>query len=96
MGEKFMTWNEFEKKLNITPEQEEQIRFEMEIIDATIKAREKEELTQRELSKKCGIKQSAIARMEKLKSRPRVDTLMKLLYSMGYTLKVVPLYKTKK
>ena len=37
MGEKFMTWNEFEKKLNITPEQEEQIRFEMEIIDATIK-----------------------------------------------------------
>ena len=96
MGEKFMTWNEFEKKLNITPEQEEQIRFEMEIIDATIKAREKEELTQRELSKKCGIKQSAIARMEKLKSRPRVDTLMKLLYSMGYTLKVVPLDKTKK
>ena len=91
MGEKFMTWDEFEKELNITPEQEEQIRFEMEIIDATIKAREKAKLSQRDLSKKSGIKQSAIARIERLKSTPRVDTLMKLLYSMGYTLKVVPI-----
>ena len=96
MGEKFMTWDELEKELNITPEQEEQIRLEMEIIEATIKAREKEKLTQRDLSKKSGIKQSAIARIERLKNSPRIDTMMKLLYSMGYTLKVVPLDETKK
>jgi len=96
MGEKFMTWDEFEKKLNITPEQEEQIRLEMEIIDATIKAREKEKLSQRDLSQKSGIKQSAIARIERLKNSPRIDTMMKLLYSMGYTLKVVPIDKTNK
>ncbi|MBP3255760.1 MAG: helix-turn-helix domain-containing protein [Clostridia bacterium] len=96
MEKKFATWDEFEKELDITSEQEEQIRLEMEIIDATIKAREKQKLTQRELSKRSGIKQSAIARLEKSKNSPRVDTLMRLLYSMGYTLKVVPLNKINK
>lgn len=96
MEKKFTTWDEFEKELDITSEQEEQIRLEMEIIDATIKAREKQKLTQRELSKRSGIKQSAIARLEKSKNSPRVDTLMRLLYSMGYTLKVVPLNKINK
>ena len=36
---KFKTWKEVRKTLNITPEQEEEIRIESEIIKATIKAR---------------------------------------------------------
>ena len=36
---KFQTWEEFEKELNILPEEEEEIRLEMELIEATIKAR---------------------------------------------------------
>lgn len=96
MSEKLLKWEEFEKTLNLTPEQEEEIRLEEELIEATIKAREEKKLTQRELSKLSGIKQPAIARLEKRVNSPTVDTLMKLLFSMGYTLKVVPLEDVKK
>lgn len=96
MIEKELTWEEVRKNLNITPEQEEEIKLEMEIMEATIEARKKAQLSQRELSKKTGIKQPAIARIEKGIGSPRVSTLMKLLYPIGYTLRVVPLNKNKK
>ena len=96
MIEKELTWEEVRKNLNITPEQEEEIKLEMEIMEATIEARKKAQLSQRGLSKKTGIKQPAIARIEKGIGSPRVSTLMKLLYPIGYTLRVVPLNKNKK
>ena len=96
MIEKELTWEEVRKSLNITPEEEEEIKLEMEIMEATIEARKKAELSQRELSKKTGIKQPAIARIEKGIGSPKVSTLMKLLYPIGYTLRVVPLDKNKK
>lgn len=92
----YISWEELEKKLNITPEQEAEIRLEMDIIEATIKARKENGLTQRELSKKSGVKQPAIARIEKCINSPQTSTLIKLLYPMGYTLRVVPIKKTKK
>lgn len=91
MREQFTKWEEFEEKLNISPEQEEEIRLEMDIIKATIEARKSNKLTQRELSKKSGIKQPVIARIEKCVNSPQTSTLIKLLYPMGYTLRVVPL-----
>lgn len=93
MTEKFTTWDEFEKELNITPEQELEIQLQMDIIQATIEARKKNKLTQRELSKKSGVKQPVIARIEKCVNSPQTSTLIKLLYPMGYTLRVVPLDK---
>ena len=77
-------------------EQEIEIQLEMDIIRATIDARKTKNLSQRELSKKTGIKQPAIARIESRARSPRVTTLLKLLYPMGYTLKVVPIKKEKK
>lgn len=96
MSEKELTWEEVKKNLNITPEEEEEIKLEMEIMEATIEARKKAELSQRDLSKKTGIKQPAIARIEKGIGSPRVSTLIKLLYPIGYTLRVVPINKNKK
>jgi len=87
----YITWEEVEKNLNLTEEQELAIQLEVDIMKATIEARKQNKLTQRELSKKSGIKQSAIARIEKCINSPQVSTLMKLLYPMGYTLKVVPI-----
>ena len=95
MSDKFTTWDEFEKELKISPEQEQEIRLEMDIIEATIQARKNNKLTQRELSKRSGIKQPSIARIERRMTSPRTDTLIKLLYPMGYTLRVVPLDETK-
>ena len=74
---------------------EEEIRVEEEIIQAVIKARKEKNLTQQQLSDISGIKQPAIARIENGTNSPMVSTLMKMLYSMGYTLKVVPLEKER-
>lgn len=95
MSKGLTNWKKFEEELNITPEQEAEIRLEMDIINATIEARKKNNLTQRELSKKSGITQSVIARIEKCVNSPQTNTLIKLLYPMGYTLRVVPLDKVK-
>lgn len=89
----YISWKDVKKKLEISPEQEAEIKLEQEIIEATIEARKKCNLTQRELSKKSGIKQPVIARIEKYANSPQTNTLIKLLYPMGYTIKVVPLKK---
>ena len=92
-NEKWETWEDVKKQLNISPEQQAEIQLEMDIIEATIEARKKSKLTQRELSEKSGIKQPVIARLEKYANSPQTNTLIKLLYPMGYTLRVVPLEK---
>ncbi len=86
-----ITWEELKKELSNTPEQNVAIQLEIELIEATIKARESANMTQRELAEKSGMKQSAIARIEKMKVSPSVDTLNHLLCQLGYRLKVVPL-----
>ena len=96
MNKDFTEWDDFEKELNISSRQETEIQLEMEIIKATVEARKKSNLSQRDLSKISGIKQPAIARIESLRGSPRIATIMTILNSMGYTLKVVPLNKTKK
>ena len=96
MNEKELTLQDVEKSLNLTPEEELEIQLEMDIIKATIEARKKSGLTQRELAKKANIKQPVIARLESRARSPRVSTLMKILYPMGYTLRVLPIEKKKK
>lgn len=91
MSEKELTWNEVRNDLEITPEEEAEIQLEIDLIEATIAARKRCNLTQRELSEKTGIKQPAIARIESRARSPQASTLIKLLYPMGYTLRVVPI-----
>ena len=91
MNKKELTWEDVKESLNFTPEEEAEIQLEEDIIEATIEARKKSNLSQRELSKKTGIKQPAIARIESRSRSPQASTLIKLLYPMGYTIRVVPL-----
>lgn len=91
----YISWEEVKQDLNFSPEQEAEIQLEMDIIQATIEARKKSKLTQRDLAKKSGIKQPVIARIEKYVNSPQTSTLIKLLYPMGYTLRVVPLDNVK-
>ena len=53
--------------------------------------RKKSKLSQKELGEKAGMKQPAIARIENRTRSPQASTLIKMLYPMGYTLRVVPL-----
>lgn len=96
MNKKFEKWEDFEKELNITPEEEIEINLEMDIIKATIEARKSLNITQTELSKRTGIKQPAIARFENGTHSPTINTLIKLLVPMGYGIKVVNLKNNKR
>ena len=90
-------WKDVRKEIEeeLTPEEREEIELEKEIIRATIEARKKANLTQKELSEKTGIIQPSIAKIEKFARVPQYTTLIKLLYPLGYTLKVVPIDKKK-
>ena len=94
---KFKNWKDVKKEIesDFTAEELEEIELEKQIILATIDARKESNLTQQELSEKTGIIQSSIAKIENFARTPQYTTLIKLLYPMGYTLRVVPLEKAK-
>lgn len=94
MSEKLTTFAEYmndETKVS----KEEKVRVELltSVIGKLIEAREEKGLSQRELAELCGIKQPALARVESFKSSPQIDTLLKILSPLGYTLSVVPIKK---
>ena len=92
---KFRNWKDVKKEIesDFTDEELEEMELEKQIILATIEARKESNLTQQELSEKTGIIQPSIAKIESFVRTPQYTTLMKLLYPMGYTLRVVPLKK---
>ncbi len=61
----------------------------VKIIDKVVKARENLGLTQRDLAKKCGIKQPALARIETYKVIPKINTLIKLADAVGISIEAV-------
>ncbi len=91
-------WEDVKSEIeqNFTKEDLKEIDFEMQIIEATIEARKKKKISQQELSKLTGITQSSIARVESGTHSPSMNTLIRMLTPMGYTLKVVPIKKINK
>lgn len=85
------TWDEVRKELELTEEDERIIEIEKSLIEEMIKNREEQGLSQAGLAKKCNVKQPSIARMEKNTHSPQVDSLLRVLISMGYTLQIVPI-----
>ena len=88
---KFKNWKDVEKELNFSPNEDAEMQLEIDLIKDVIEARKKSRLTQRELSEKSGVIQPSIAKIESLSRSPQASTLIKLLYPMGYTIRVVPL-----
>ena len=72
------------EKVKETVEVAEQLA---EIINAITDARIEQGLSQRDLARKSGIKQSAIARMESIQAIPRLDTLSKVSRSLDIRIK---------
>ncbi len=84
------SWEELEKEL-FTPEEIAASDLRVALIGEMIKAREGHGLTQRDMEKLSGVAQPVIARMEKGKTSPSIDTVLKLLVPLGMTLKVAPI-----
>ncbi len=93
MSKNLGTMEELFKNVKFTKEEKEMIRLEKELIEACIKGRKRKNITQVELSEMTGIPQPTIARIEAQTNSPKVDTLMKYLYALGYSLTVVPIKK---
>ena len=74
----------------ITDDEKYKIDFEVSLIGKLIEARECKGLSQKQLADMCGLKQSAIARLERMGATPQIDTLMKVLKPLGYRLEIVP------
>lgn len=83
-------WNDPEF---IDDTQKEKINREVALIGKFIEARNKKGISQRELARICGLRQPAIARMESRKTTPKIDTVLKALEPLGYTLDIVPIKK---
>ena len=61
-----------------------------DIIDDFISIRKKTHMTQTEVAKKAELHQAAVGRVENKSTSPRIDTMLKMLNTMGYTLAIVP------
>lgn len=83
-------WDDLEKQL-FTPEQIAESDARVAIINEMIRAREEEGITQKQLEVMSGVKQPVISRMEKGNVDPQLSTVLKLLTSLGKTIKIVPM-----
>lgn len=75
----------------LTPEEIAESNLRVALIGELIKARQEKGLSQKKLEELSGVKQPIIARMEKGLTSPQLDTILKVLASLGKTLAVVPL-----
>ena len=84
------SWDEIEREL-FTPEEIAASNLRVSLIGELIKARQEKGISQKKLEELSGVKQPIIARMEKGKTSPQIDTVLKVLAPLGKTLAIVPL-----
>lgn len=89
------SWEEVRKDL-FTDEEINASNMRVAVINEFISARKEKGISQKELEKLSGVKQPVIARLETGNVSPQVDTLLKLLASVGKTLAVVPMKENYK
>ncbi|MBQ7883471.1 MAG: XRE family transcriptional regulator [Phascolarctobacterium sp.] len=76
---------------NFSPEEIKLIEAKAKILGEIIDARKELSLTQKRIEELSGIKQPMIAKIENGNANPSLDSLLRILISMGKTLKVVPI-----
>ena len=86
------SWTDVRKEI-FTDEEISASNMRVAVINEFITARKEKGISQKELEKLSGVKQPVIARLETGNVSPQVDTLLKLLASVGKTLAVVPMDK---
>lgn len=87
------TWKTLREELNLTAEDEKVIALEKKLIETIVHIREEKGLTQAQLAKLCDVKQPLISRIESSTHSPQIDSLLRILVPLGYTLQIVPIQK---
>ena len=88
---KYTTWKQFKKELLRDPEFKklyEESEPEYQLARSLIAARIKKDLTQAQLAKRAGTKQSAISRIEGMTTLPSLSTLKKLSKALKIPLEI--------
>jgi ribosome-binding protein aMBF1 (putative translation factor) len=88
---KFISHKELKRKVYKRPgvrKAHEELELEFKILDALVRARIEKNLTQRELAKKIGIAQSALARFESGRGNPTLSFIQKVTSGLGLHLTV--------
>lgn len=75
----------------LTPEEIAESDLRVALIGELIRARQQKGISQMKLEELSGVKQPVIARMEKGRTIPQIDTVLKVLAPLGKTLAVVSL-----
>jgi DNA-binding XRE family transcriptional regulator len=83
-------WSDVRGEL-YTQEEIAESNLRVALIGEIIQARQELGISQKQLEAMSGVKQPVIARMEKGYTSPRLDTILKILASLGKTLAIVPL-----
>ena len=94
-GETFTTFEDLWESSNLTQAEKEEIEFETKLMGKLIEAREQRGISQKRLAELSGLKQPAIARLERMQATPQIDTLFRVLKPLGYTLAIVPDTQTR-
>ena len=85
------TWKTLREELDLTEEDEKVIALEKKLIETMVQIREEKGMTQAQLAKLCDVKQPLIARIESAAHSPQIDSLLRILVPLGYTLQIVPI-----
>ena len=90
-GTEFTTFDDLwnDPKL-LTEAERDEIQLKIDFVGKLIEAREQKGISQKQLAEMSGLKQPAIARLERMQTTPQIDTLFKILKPLGYTLEIVP------
>ena len=84
------SWNEYKESL-LSPEERAVIKMKMDLISEIVRARQSKNLSQQKLGEISHIKQPIIARLEKGRTNPQLETLIKLLLPLGLTISITPI-----
>ena len=90
MAEKWTTWDEARKEL-YSSEEIAASDLRVALMVELIKARNEKGSSQKELEELSGVSQPVIARMERGVTKPQLDTVIKVLASLGKKLVIVPM-----
>lgn len=90
------TWKELKNELSISQEDKSAIELEKDLIRTMVAIREEKGITQSRLAEICNVKQPVIARMESSVHSSLINSLLKILTPLGYTLQIVPMGKSNR
>ena len=82
---------EQEKNTEYVKNEEFLLKQENHIIGELVRIREVQRMSQKRLSEMVEMSQPSLARLESKRISPGIDTMLKLLAPLGYTLDVVPI-----